>query len=145
MVKPHQPKPVSMLSTAGGRIQCLRCTARSIGTKVQCARPALKSSRTQKCQFHGGRSTGPITVQGKASSAAAHIKSGRHTKAAKAERSKSSTRLLLLEDAMHILDMTRATRTRGRKTLEYKPLTSDSDVREMLIAMGVELSPNGGS
>lgn len=141
----HGSKLESMLETAGGHIQCLRCTARSTRTKQQCARPALKSSSTQKCQFHGGGSTGPKTAQGKASSAAAHIRSGRHTKAAIAERSQSSTRLLLLEDAMHILGMTTATRTRGRKTLNYKPLTSNSDVCEMLIAMGVELSPNRGS
>lgn len=140
-----ESKLVLMLSTAGGRIQCLRCSARSTRTKLQCSRPALKSSRTQKCQFHGGRSTGPRTEQGKTSSAAAHTKSGRYTKIALAERSQSSTRLLLLEDAMHILGMTTATRTRGRKTLDYKPLTSNSDVRDMLVAMGFKLSPHGGS
>lgn len=43
------------LVTAGGRIRCLRCTARSSRTKLQCTKPALKSSTTQKCGHHGGR------------------------------------------------------------------------------------------
>ena len=43
------------LQTAGGNITCLRCTAQSTRTKLQCGRPAIKTSRTQKCQYHGGR------------------------------------------------------------------------------------------
>ena len=43
------------LLTGGGAICCKRCTASSTRTKEQCGRPALKASRTQKCQFHGGR------------------------------------------------------------------------------------------
>ena len=53
----------SSLLTAGGKISCLRCTAKSTRTKLQCGRPALKASKTQKCQFHGGSSTGPKTEQ----------------------------------------------------------------------------------
>ena len=41
------------LSTAGGRITCLRCTANSSRTKKQCGRPALITSKTKVCQFHG--------------------------------------------------------------------------------------------
>ena len=65
--------PESRLLTGRGKIQCLRCTAKSSRTGVQCGRPALKSSKTQKCQYHGGRSTGPKTAGGKARIAAAHI------------------------------------------------------------------------
>lgn len=43
------------LVTAAGKITCLRCTAKSTRTKQQCGRPAIKTSRTQKCQYHGGR------------------------------------------------------------------------------------------
>jgi hypothetical protein len=43
------------LITGDGKISCLRCTAKSSRTKQQCGRPAIKTSRTQKCQFHGGR------------------------------------------------------------------------------------------
>ena len=43
------------LITAGGRITCLRCTAKSNRTGEQCEKPALKASSTQKCGHHGGR------------------------------------------------------------------------------------------
>ena len=59
------------LMTAGGKITCLRCTARSTRSGNQCRKPALKVSRTQKCQTHGGKNKGPITAEGKARSAAA--------------------------------------------------------------------------
>jgi len=62
-----------LLITAGGRIECLRCTAMSKRTRLQCGKPALKTSKTQKCQFHGGKSTGPKTEAGKARIAAAQI------------------------------------------------------------------------
>ena len=57
---------VHLLSVAGSSSQCARCTAMSKRTKEQCGRPALKASKTQKCQFHGGRgwpedSRGPAT------------------------------------------------------------------------------------
>lgn len=42
------------LVTAGGQIKCLRCVAKSSRTGVQCGRPALDSSKNQKCQYHGG-------------------------------------------------------------------------------------------
>ena len=40
------------LLTGGGNITCLRCTAQSTRTKEQCGRPAIKTSRTQKCFAH---------------------------------------------------------------------------------------------
>ena len=43
---------VKYLQTAGGKITCLRCTAKSSRTKLQCGRPAMKTSRTQKCFAH---------------------------------------------------------------------------------------------
>ena len=49
---------VHLLSVAGSSSQCARCTAMSKRTKEQCGRPALKTSKTQKCQFHGGRGSG---------------------------------------------------------------------------------------
>ncbi len=78
------------LATAAGRINCLRCTALSTRTKQQCGRPALKSSKTQKCQFHGGGLTsGKQTAEGRSRIAAAHYKHGESTKEAIAEYSKA--------------------------------------------------------
>jgi hypothetical protein len=99
----------------------------------QCKKPALKASRTQKCEFHGGRSTGPKTQAGKARIAAAHTVHGRETREQRAERSAASARISQLEDAMHVLKMTTAPRTRGRKATGYKPITSVESVVQMLI------------
>jgi len=121
------------LSTAGGRIQCIRCTANSSRTGVQCGRPALKSSKTQKCQFHGGRSTGPKTAEGKARIAAAHTVHGQETKTVRAARSAGSAKLSRIEDAMYLLEMTGGPRTRGRKARGYVPVKTLDDVKQMVL------------
>ena len=128
--------PQLLLSTAGGRIRCARCTAQSSRTKLQCCRPALKSSKTQKCQFHGGGLTsGKQTLEGRQRIAAAHYKHGESTKAVRAEYSNASATLNQLEDAMHVLGMTTATRTRGRKPSGYKPVRSTHDVVQLVLDM----------
>jgi hypothetical protein len=115
------------LSTAGGKIKCLRCTAKSVRSGNQCLKPALKSSRTSKCKTHGN-SKGPVTEAGKARSAAAHVKTGEYTKQAIRARSQKLAEMMQLEDAMHVLKMTAATRTRGRKPTGYTPLATTKDV-----------------
>ena len=126
------------LSTAGGRITCLRCTAKSVRSGNQCLKQALKSSRTQKCSTHGGRNKGPVTEAGKARSAAAHIKTGEFTKSAIKARSKKLAEMLNLEDCLVVLKMTTAKRTRGRKPTGYTPLTTIKDV--VLFALDKELN-----
>lgn len=116
------------LSTAGGRITCLRCMAKSVRSGNQCLKPALKSSRTQKCGHHGGRNKGPITEAGKARSAAAHVKTGEFTKQAIKERSHKLAEMMNLEDCLMVLNMTTATRTRGRKPTGYTRLVTIKDV-----------------
>ena len=115
------------LSTAGGKIKCLRCTAKSVRSGNQCRKPAMKSSRTSKCKTHGN-SKGPVTEAGKARSAEAHIKKGEFTKQAIRKRSQKLGEMLQLEDAMHALKMTTAPRTRGRKPTGYTPLADFNDV-----------------
>ena len=126
------------LLTAGGRITCLRCTAKSVRSGNQCLKPALKSSRNAKCGHHGGRNKGPVTEAGKARSAAANVKTGEFTKSAIKERSQKLAEMMQLEDAIHILKMTAATRTRGRKPSGYVPLTTIKDV--VLFALDKELN-----
>lgn len=116
------------LATAGGRITCLRCTAKSVRSGNQCLKPALKSSRTVKCGHHGGRNKGPITEAGKARSAAAHTKTGEFTKQAVQERSHELAEMMQLEDACHLVGLTTAGRTRGRKPNGYKRLSTIKDV-----------------
>ena len=116
----------SALKTAGGKILCPRCQARSKRTKLQCGKPALKGKSV--CQFHGGRSTGPKTEAGKARQKTAVTKSGNFTKDSSVARASSMRMLHGLEDAMYILKMTDAPRTRGRKPLGYVPLKTIDDV-----------------
>ena len=132
--------PLKYLDTAGGRIRCLRCTAMSKRSKLQCAKPALKVSRTQKCQFHGGGGSGPKTVEGRARIGAAHRVHGDQTNERRAERSQGSLRLAHLEDAMHTLGMTTASRTRGRKPSGYWPIQTLDDVRRWMVEDALHLA-----
>ena len=127
------------LVLAGGNIRCIRCTAMSKRTKLQCAKPALKASRTQKCGHHGGRGSGPKTAEGRARIGAAHQVHGDQTNLLRAERSKASLRLAQLEDAMHVLGMTTASRTRGRKPSGYWPVKTLDDVTRWMVEDGLHL------
>ena len=131
--------PLKYLVTAGGRITCLRCTAMSKRSNLQCAKPALKVSRTQKCGFHGGRGSGPKTLAGRARIGAAHRVHGEETNERRAERSQASLRLAQLEDALHALGMTTASRTRGRKPSGYWPIQTLDDVRRWMVEDGLHL------
>ena len=131
------------LLTAGGRITCLRCTAKSTRSGFQCRRPALTTSRTQKCQYHGGRNSGPKTQKGRRRIGEAHLKHGEATQEARQEDSLAAARLRRLEDAMYVLGMTTAPRTRGRKSQHYLPVRTVDDVRKMVIE--TELHLNRGS
>ena len=121
------------LVTAGGRITCLRCTAMSKHTRSQCAKPALKVSRTQKCQLHGGRSTGPRTVGGKARIGAAHLIHGNETKQVRLERSQGALRMAQLEDLLHVAGLTTADRTTGRKPAGYRPIKTLEEARQYVV------------
>jgi len=120
------------LSTAGSRITCLRCTAKSVRSGNQCLKPALMASRTSKCKTHGS-SKGPITEAGKARSAAAHVKTGDFTKKAIQERSQKLAEMMQLEDVCHLVGLTTADRTRGRKPNGYKRLSTIKDVFEFAL------------
>jgi hypothetical protein len=117
------------LITANGKITCLRCTALSKRTGAQCGRPALKTSSTQKCQFHGGKSTGPKTVYGRQKISKAQVIHGNETLQKRLERSKQALWLSQAHDVMRVLKMTDAPRHRGRKPNGYIPITTIEEVR----------------
>jgi hypothetical protein len=135
---------ISTLVTAGTKITCRRCTAMSKRSGEQCKKPALKSSRTQKCDFHGGRSTGPKTEAGKARQRAAVLKTGNYTKEAMEDRARSVRVLAGLEDAMYVLNMTTMPRTRGRKPLGYAPLKTVEDVVKFALDNPLHLPAGSG-
>jgi len=121
------------VTLGGGRIRCLRCTARSVRSGEQCGKPAMRSSKTQKCTHHGGRSKGATTFEGKQRIIDAHLKHGESTLLAKAEYSNDSAKLSMLEDCLHVLEMTNAKRRQGRKASGYRPLLDVGDVRRFLM------------
>jgi hypothetical protein len=108
-------KPEKYLITAGGRIKCRRCQARSSRTKLQCGRPSLKVSHTHKCKWHGGLSTGPRTEEGIKRIQDAHWKHGNETKEARADRRRKSLMFQRLEEIGWHIGMFTGTRSRGRK------------------------------
>lgn len=120
----------NLLITAGGKITCFRCQATSKWSKNQCMKPALRGKSV--CGHHGGKSTGPKTAEGKERSRQAHIRSGKYTKQAMLQSSDTSLKLAQLEDMMHVLKMTTATKTRGPKPRNYKRLTSLDDVLDAI-------------
>ena len=125
--------PKKYLVTAGGRITCLRCTALSKNSREQCKKPALKSSRTRKCQFHGGRGSGPKTAEGKARIGAAQWVHGTETNQRKLERSQGSLRMAQLEDVAHAIGLITATRTTGRKPLGYRAIRTLEEAKAWVV------------
>lgn len=103
------------LNTAGGRIKCHRCQARSSRKKQQCSKPALRGKNV--CCTHGGLSTGPKTAEGIKRIQNAHWKHGNETKEVRAKRRQMSLMFQRLEEiGWHVgLFAQGSTKTRGRK------------------------------
>jgi hypothetical protein len=116
------------LTTAGGKITCLRCTAKSKRSKLQCARPAIKESRTQKCNFHGGKPHTPDMLKRISVANTIH---GESSKVAREQYRRDSVLLRQLEDALYILKMADGPRTRGCKPKGYRGLYTEEDVIKM--------------
>jgi hypothetical protein len=99
--------------TAGGRITCLQCNAKSKRTGIQCRAPASKGKT--KCRFHGGASTGPRTEQGRQRCAEAKTVHGNETRKARTERAEGMRRLRAIEDLGYTLGIMSGPMTPGRK------------------------------
>jgi hypothetical protein len=123
-------KSILVMLTAGGKIVCRRCKAMSVRTKLQCGRPAINTKEV--CQFHGGRSPGPKTEEGRKRIASANTQHGRYSKEAKAKQSKELVVLYQLEDAMNLIGMSKGPKTRGRKPNGYIPVMRLEDIRLIL-------------
>lgn len=132
---------IPMLVTAGGKVVCARCAAKSKRSGEQCKKPAMRGKAV--CDFHGGRSTGPRTEAGKARQRAAVLKTGNYTKESMEDKARSMRVLSGLEDAMYVLKMTTMPRTRGRKPVGYVPLKTVEDVVKFALDNALHL-PEGG-
>ncbi len=119
------------LVIAGGKIHCARCQAMSKRTKLQCSAPAERGKRV--CRFHGARSTGPKTEASRLLVVRGKVKLGDETRQARAERSNKFAELAQIEDALHVLGLTDAPRTRGPKPRNYRPIKSMQDVIQFVV------------
>jgi hypothetical protein len=99
--------------TLGGRIRCLQCTARSKRTGRQCRLAALRGKK--KCRFHGGRSTGPRTAEGKQRCADAKTVHGRETRKARTERSVALGKLAEIEAVARSIGLVVGRKSAGRR------------------------------
>jgi hypothetical protein len=88
----------SHISLIGGRISAPRCQALSKRSKLQCKKAALTGKRV--CMFHGGKSTGPVTDDGRKRCAIAKTVHGYETRADRAYRAKKFRELKALFDGM---------------------------------------------
>lgn len=123
-----------LLTLAAGRIVCRRCQARSKRTGLQCAAPSMRGKFV--CRTHGGLSTGAKTEAGRMRIAEANFKHGHFTKTAIQKRQEIAARIAALESSMHLLGMTDAPRTRGRKPARFVPVWAVEDVPAALGILG---------
>jgi hypothetical protein len=121
------------LTTAGGQIKCLRCTARSSRTKLQCGKPALKTSTKQLCNTHGGRPHSPEVLRRISEANTIH---GECTKAAKEQYRQDAVLIRQMEDAVRVLKMAEGPRMRGRKPDGYESLQTVDDVVRLITERG---------
>jgi len=77
-----------------GRIRTFQCQALSKRSKLQCKNAALKGKRV--CRFHGGKSTGPITIHGKQRCAEAKTVHGLETREKREIRAKKLKEMKML-------------------------------------------------
>ena len=117
------------ITLAGGAIRCRRCLAGSTRTKLQCGRPALRASKTQKCQFHGGRPHSEETLKRISEANTSH---GEASSKSKNQYRHDSVKIHELEDALYVLKMAEGPRIRGRKPLGYRPVRTEADVVRMI-------------
>ena len=117
------------LTTAGGQIKCLRCTARSSRTKLQCGKPALKVSTSTKCASHGGR---PHTAETLRRISEANTLHGECSKAANEQYRQDAVLIRQLEDALRALQIAEGPRIRGRKPTGYTSLQTVDDVVRLI-------------
>ena len=102
------------------------CTAKSKRTGLPCNNPAAYGCRT--CRMHGARKAESIK---RGEQHPNYVHGGRTLEAEK-QSSEQSAQLQMMEDAMHLLGMTTAKRSRGHKAKFYKRITSLDNIKEIL-------------
>jgi hypothetical protein len=93
----------------------------------------------QVCDFHGGRSTGPRTQEGRQRIADAKTIHGEEGRTRRKRRSETSAQIRELEDVAWALNMMTGARTRGRKPNAYRSVKTleEAKIWIMLDATGI--------
>jgi len=89
------------MKTAGGKITCKRCQAMSKRTRAQCASPAIKGKRV--CRFHGGKSTGWKTLEGRNKAILSNTTYGHETRSMRKKRVLINKQLLVLSRLIEVI------------------------------------------
>ena len=87
------------ISLIGGRISAPRCHTLSKRSQMQCRKAALNSKHVR--MFHGSKSTGPVTEDGRKRCAIAKTVNGYETRAAREYRAKKFRELQALFYSMY--------------------------------------------
>ena len=103
-----------------------QCAAKSKRSKERCKNPAAFG--TASCRMHGAVAY-EKRPRGKSHGRYMH---GKRTLQAQAEQSAVSRRLQQIEDAMHLLGMTTAKRSRGRKAAGYCKIKSLDEIKKVI-------------
>lgn len=103
-----------------------QCTAKSKRTSLPCKNLAAYGCRT--CRYHGARRPESIK-RGKQHPNYVH---GNRTLESQKLSSAQSLRLQQLEDAMHLLKMTTAKGSRGRKAKGYYKIKSVDEIKNVI-------------
>jgi hypothetical protein len=105
-----------------------QCSARSKRSGVRCLNNAVSSAASNVCRMHG------YVPKDKVKRGETHgmYKDGNRTQEAQKQSSEQSARLSQYEDALHLLGMTTAKRSPGRKSAKYTKLTSLEDIKEVI-------------
>ena len=114
--------PLPCISKHGAK----QCTAKSKRTSLPCNNPAAYGCRT--CRMHGSMKKDSI----KRGEQHPNYTHGNRTLESQKKYSEQSARLQMLEDALHLLGMTTAKRSRGRKSASYCKITSVDEIKKTI-------------
>ena len=90
----------SHITLMGGRVRAPRCQALSKRSKMQCQKAA--SNGKHVCMFHGGKSAGAVTEQGRKRCAAAKTIHGRETRGKRELRAEKLREIRELEGLLKL-------------------------------------------
>lgn len=103
-----------------------QCSAKSKRSGVRCLNNAVSTSTV--CRMHG------YVPKAKVKRGKAHgmYRDGSRTQETQKQSSEQSARLSQYEDALHLLGLTTAKRSPGRKSAKYIKLTSLEDIKKFI-------------